>query len=69
MGIWWNMGTLPIFMAIFPVKCGRVFVMPRSARMVVAHVPYHITQWGNRQEDIFFTDDDRRAYLWAVSRL
>ena len=26
-------------------------------------IPYHVTQRGNRREDVFFSDDDRRAYL------
>ena len=26
-------------------------------------VPYHVTQRGNRQGSVFFTDDDRRGYL------
>jgi putative transposase len=37
--------------------------MPRLARTVFAGVPHHITQRGNRREDVFFTDEDRRAYL------
>ena len=37
--------------------------MPRLARTVIAHVPHHITQRGNRREDIFFTDEDREMYL------
>jgi len=37
--------------------------MPRLARTVFAQVPHHVTQRGNRRENVFFTDDDRRAYL------
>ena len=37
--------------------------MPRLARTVFANVPHHITQRGNRREDIFFTDEDREIYL------
>ena len=37
--------------------------MPRLARIVCARVPHHITQRGNRREDVFYTDADRRAYL------
>jgi putative transposase len=36
--------------------------MPRLARTVCAQVPHHITQRGNRREDVFFTDEDRVAY-------
>ena len=37
--------------------------MPRLARTVCARVPHHITQRGNRREDVFFTNDDRTTYL------
>jgi putative transposase len=37
--------------------------MPRQARIVFPNLPYYITQWGNRREDVFFTDDDRIRYL------
>ena len=37
--------------------------MPRAARMVVPGVPYHITQRGNRREDVFFCEGDRSLYL------
>jgi putative transposase len=37
--------------------------MPRTARLVVEYVPYHITQRGNRRQDVFLNDDDRRQYL------
>ncbi|MFK5948118.1 MAG: transposase [Methylococcales bacterium] len=37
--------------------------MPRLARSVFSNIPHHITQRGNRREDVFFTDDDRLIYL------
>ncbi len=37
--------------------------MPRQARAVFAGVPHHITQRGNRREDVFYTDEDREVYL------
>lgn len=37
--------------------------MPRTARAVFPGVPHHITQRGNRREDVFFSDADRAAYL------
>lgn len=37
--------------------------MPRLARTVFSGVPHHITQRGNRREDVFFSDADRVAYL------
>jgi putative transposase len=37
--------------------------MPRLARSVFANVPHHITQRGNRREDVFFTEEDRNVYL------
>ncbi len=37
--------------------------MPRIARAVVSRAPHHITQRGNRREDVFFSDADRMRYL------
>ncbi len=42
--------------------------MPRVARRVIEDVPHHITQRGNNKQDIFFVDDDRRAYLDILKR-
>ena len=41
--------------------------MPRVARIVIPGVAYHITQRGNNGQDVFFVDDDRRAYLAFLS--
>ena len=37
--------------------------MPRVARHVFPTIPHHITQQGNRREDMFFCDDDKQLYL------
>ena len=37
--------------------------MARIARIVIPDVAHHVTQRGNRRQPIFFSDDDRRAYL------
>jgi putative transposase len=37
--------------------------MPRSARLVIPGLPYHITQRGNNRTGIFLQDEDRRAYI------
>jgi putative transposase len=37
--------------------------MARLARIVIPDVPHHVTQRGNRRLPVFFTDDDRHAYL------
>ena len=37
--------------------------MPRLARTVFAGVPHHITQRGNRRENVFFADEDYSVYL------
>ncbi len=37
--------------------------MPRLAQIVFPDLPHHITQRGNRHENVFFTDDDRYQYL------
>lgn len=41
--------------------------MARLARVVIPHVPHHVTQRGNRRLPIFFSDDDRAAYLAEVA--
>jgi putative transposase len=38
----------------------------RIARAVVAGAPHHITQRGNRREDVFFSDADRRKFIDLV---
>ncbi len=37
--------------------------MPRTARIVVPDLPYHITQRGNYRQNIFEDDEDRLSYL------
>lgn len=37
--------------------------MPRQARVVFPNIPHHIIQRGNRREDVFFNDMDRKQYL------
>ena len=41
--------------------------MARIARIVVPGMPHHVVQRGVRRMDVFFTDDDRRAYLDLLS--
>jgi putative transposase len=36
--------------------------MPRAARIVVPGIPHHVTQRGNRRQDIFLQPDDWFAY-------
>ncbi len=38
-------------------------MMARIARVVAPGLPHHVTQRGNRQQDVFFTDADYRLYL------
>jgi hypothetical protein len=40
-----------------------LIVMPRVARIVIPNVPHHITQRGNNKQDVFFVDDDKKAFL------
>lgn len=37
--------------------------MPRLARSVFPNIPHHITQRGNRRDDVFFTHEDHQIYL------
>jgi putative transposase len=41
--------------------------MPRLPRLVTPDVPHHVTQRGNRKQQIFFSDADRRAYLQLLA--
>ena len=41
--------------------------MPRLARTVFAGVPHHITQRGNRREDVFYVEEDYQTYLVWLS--
>jgi putative transposase len=41
----------------------RVCLMPRIARVVVPGLAHHVTQRGNRRENVFFSDEDRQRYL------
>ena len=43
--------------------------MPRAARIVAPGTPHHITQRGNRQQAIFFSDADRHAYLTMLGEM
>ncbi|HPD16451.1 MAG TPA: transposase [Planctomycetota bacterium] len=42
--------------------------MPRIARIVIPGLAHHVTQRGNNRQDVFFTDDDRAAYLALLAR-
>jgi putative transposase len=42
--------------------------MPRIARIVVPGCAHHVTQRGNNKQDVFFVDEDRRAYLGFLKR-
>jgi len=37
--------------------------MPRFARLVLPGVPHHVIQRGNRRQKVFFSDEDKKAYL------
>jgi putative transposase len=41
--------------------------MARLARIVVPGVAHHVTQRGNRRQDVFFEDTDYAAYVDLVS--
>ena len=37
--------------------------MARTARVVIEHIPHHIVQRGNRNQIVFFSDEDKQRYL------
>jgi len=53
-----------LFVALSPSSLvASIPPMPRCARIVVPGLPHHVVQRGNNRQDVFFVDDDRRAYL------
>ena len=42
--------------------------MPRVARIVSPGIAHHVTQRGNRGQDIFLDDEDRKRYLVLLKR-
>jgi len=40
--------------------------MARLARIVIPHIPYHVTQRGNRRERTFFEDADYKRYRTII---
>ena len=42
--------------------------MARSARIVVPDIPHHVTQRGNRNQTVFFSDRDRLEYLQLIKK-
>ena len=42
--------------------------MPRTARIICPGIPHHVTQRGNRGQDIFLDDEDRQVYLRLLRR-
>ena len=50
----WYVSPVPSFEIVFP--------MARMARTVVAGLPHHGTQRGNRREAIFFEDGDHEIH-------
>ncbi len=42
--------------------------MPREARFLEPELPYHVTQRGNYQQDVFADDEDRQAYVALLGK-
>ena len=42
--------------------------MARIARLVIPDYPHHVTQRGNRRQNVFFSDHDKRYYLNLLSQ-
>lgn len=42
--------------------------MPRAARVVIPGCPHHAIQRGNDGQDVFLSEEDRRAYLSTLKR-
>jgi putative transposase len=42
--------------------------MSRIARIVVPHVPHHVVQRGNRRQDVFFNESDKKLYIKLLQK-
>jgi len=42
--------------------------MARMARIVIPHIPHHITQRGNRSQKVFFSDKDKEYYIGLLHK-
>ncbi|MBN1938383.1 MAG: transposase [Candidatus Aminicenantes bacterium] len=42
--------------------------MPRMKRIVIPGIPFHITNRGNRRQQIFFNDEHKKTYLELLRR-
>ena len=42
--------------------------MPRTARLVIPNLPYHITHRGNNREQIFYYDTEYQTYLTSLKQ-
>ena len=61
------MVTLPIYPArpfrnVF-AKCPTCNDMARQPRLIIPRIPHHITQRGNRRQNVFFSREDRVLFL------
>ena len=39
-----------------------MYIMPRSARIILPHTPHHIVQRGHNRQTVFVSDDDYNYY-------
>ena len=42
--------------------------MPRIARIVIPNYPHHIIQRGNRSQNVFFSDQDKKSYIQLLRK-
>jgi putative transposase len=42
--------------------------MPRIARIVIPNYPHHIIQRGNRSQNVFFRDEDKKLYIQLLRK-
>ena len=42
--------------------------MPRLPRLVIPHCPHHVINRGNRRQNVFFSDNDKRLYCEILFR-
>ncbi len=64
--LWGNPGTLTYLSLTGTRLSGTFQHMARFARIVIPDMPHHVTQRGNRRQEVFFSDEDREEYLRYV---
>ena len=59
---------IPDFPRLHPASPHQLSVMARMARVVIPGLAHHVTQRGNRRQDVFLSDIHRKVYLKTLRK-